>query len=146
MTRLDPQQIALGIQQPWIELILRGIKTIELRNMSTRQRGRIYLYASRRPSKHPAAPQAIEQHGLSLDELPAGVLVGSVEIVDVVRALPEHAEAACVAASLLTKTYGWVLARPERFKVPVAIEYLPYGVWFYPFQRKSKAKARKKRG
>ena len=37
---------ALTIRQPWAKLILRGIKTIEVRSRLTRVRGRVYIYAS----------------------------------------------------------------------------------------------------
>ena len=38
---------ALSIRQPYAELILRGIKTVELRSRSTRIVGeRFYIYAS----------------------------------------------------------------------------------------------------
>lgn len=40
--------LALSIRQPWAELILRGIKTIEYRSRPTRIIGqRFYIYASR---------------------------------------------------------------------------------------------------
>jgi len=52
---INADRIALGIQQPWVELILRGVKTLEIRSQPTRQRGTIYLYASKRPSALPAA-------------------------------------------------------------------------------------------
>src|SRR3954469_15009976 len=41
---------ALSIRQPYAELILRGIKTVEYRSRATRIIGqRFYLYASRSP-------------------------------------------------------------------------------------------------
>ncbi len=41
---------ALSIRQPYAELILRGIKTIEYRSRRTRITGeRIYIYAARKP-------------------------------------------------------------------------------------------------
>ena len=43
----DPNLIALGIRQPWAELILRGVKTIEVRSRDTDVRGPIYIYATR---------------------------------------------------------------------------------------------------
>lgn len=43
----DLERIALGVHQPWAELILRGAKTIELRRTSTTRLERIYLYATK---------------------------------------------------------------------------------------------------
>ncbi|WP_084604451.1 ASCH domain-containing protein [Desulfonatronum thioautotrophicum] len=41
----DPVQIALSIRQPWVELILPGHKTIEVRSWPTRHRGPLWLHA-----------------------------------------------------------------------------------------------------
>src|SRR5579863_360561 len=76
----DPAIIALGVRQPWVELILRGIKTIEVRSQDTRVRGTIYLYASKKFSELPAAIDAAHKHDLDCASLPTGLLVGSVEI------------------------------------------------------------------
>lgn len=57
-THPDHELIALGVRQPWAELILRGVKTIEVRTVDTRQRGTIYLYASKKFTDHPAATAA----------------------------------------------------------------------------------------
>lgn len=137
MADLDHNRPALGIRQPWAELILRGIKTLEIRSTSTRIRGPIYIYASRRPSTLPAAQTAIKKHRLQLDELPTGLLVGSVELVDSTPARGRDAPAACVPREYLNRRHAWHLANPRRFKQPVEVRYLPYGVWFYPFRRKT---------
>jgi len=63
---LDRQRIAIGIRQPWAELILRGIKTVEIRSTGTNQRGTIYVYASRRPSEGALAQAALRRHDLDL--------------------------------------------------------------------------------
>lgn len=137
MTNLDYDRPALGVRQPWAELILRGIKTLEIRSTATRIRGPIYIYASRRRSTLPAAEKVIENHRLHIDDLPTGLLVGSVELVDSTPARGRHAPAACVPREFLTSRHAWHLANPRRFKHPVEVKYLPYGVWFYPFRRKT---------
>lgn len=133
----DPSLIALGIQQPWAELILRGIKTVEVRSTETRVRGPIYLYASKQPSKLPAALMAIEEHGLDLDDLPRGLLVGTVEIADCRPCRAEDAGASCLPHTLLPHRLAWRLTNPQRLPEPLPVRFLPYGVWFYPFRRKS---------
>src|SRR5205823_10889674 len=87
---------ALSIRQPYAELILRGIKTVELRSRSTSIVGeRFYIYACKTKAKRPiwsddlrvGKPPAwlielaeqvkmIEPGAL----LPTGVIVGSAEI------------------------------------------------------------------
>ena len=132
----NPDLIALGIQQPWVELILRGIKTIEVRSQATKVRGTIYLYASKKHSSLPAASVQVKQHQLPLEELPCGLLVGTVDIVDCVPCHSKDATAACVPADLLKNHYAWKLAHPVRLEKPLKVKFLPYGVWFYPFKRR----------
>lgn len=132
----NPDQIALGIQQPWIELILRGIKTLEIRSQPTQIRGPIYLYASRRFSTLPAAALAAAAADIDLEQLPLGLLVGSVNIVDCRPATPRDAAASCVPRELLANHFAWVLDQPVRFDQPAPVRFLPYGVWFYPFKRR----------
>jgi hypothetical protein len=147
MTRPHPDHDvpALGIQQPWAELILRGIKTVELRSVDTNIRGRIYLYTSKRFSEIPPAREAIDRYELDVDALPRGLLVGSVEIVGTMKCDPAHAEAAAVPASYLDGHYAWELRNAERFDTPLPVRFLPYGMWFYPFQRRGSRPARSRR-
>jgi len=66
----DQNVVVLGIRQPWVEWILRGIKTIEVRSRQTVRRGPINLYASKKVAGTQAATAAIEKYGLDLDSLP----------------------------------------------------------------------------
>jgi len=134
----DPNRLALGIRQPWAELILRGIKTIEVRSLDTQVRGPIYVYASKKLSDHPAAEAAIEQFRLDIDSLPRGVVVGTVDLHETAPATPADAVAACLPAPALEGRWCWHLQQAERFAEPLAVRFLPYGVWFYPWKRKSK--------
>lgn len=138
---IDPQRIALGIQQPWAELIVRGIKSIEVRSQPTRVRGSISIYASKRVSSLDAARVAIEQHRLDVDRLPKGLLVGTVDVVDCRPCLPADAALSGVPAELLVGQYAWILANHQRFAAPVPVRFLPYGVWFYPFRRRTQEDA-----
>jgi len=127
--------LALTIQQPWAELILQGIKTIEVRSLKSRPR-LIYLYTSRKHSSSSAAQVAIEEHGIEIDSLPTGHVVGTVEIVECRKSLPADSVAACVPEAALADRQAWVLANPKRCK-PMPAKFIPYGMWFYPFKRKS---------
>lgn len=133
----DRERIALGIRQPWAELILRGIKTIEVRSLPTRVRGPIYLYTSRKIADIPAAQAAIEQHDLNRDAFDCGLIVGSVNIIDSRPCVPADERAACVPAKLLDGRQAWILANPVRLETPLRPRFLPYGVWFYPFRRRN---------
>src|ERR1700677_506237 len=95
---------ALSIRQPYAELILRGIKTAELRSMSTTIVGeRFFIYACKAKAKQPiwsddlrvGTPPAwmielaeqvklIEPELLRGAILPTGVIVGSA-VIDYVK-------------------------------------------------------------
>jgi len=136
---LDPEMIALSLQQPWGELILRGLKTIEVRAVSTNQRGRIGLYVGQKFSRHACAVEQLGRTGVVREELPFGRLIGTVELVDVTVAKASDSKAACVPPELLHGQYAWHLRHPVRFPEPVAVRFLTYGVWFYPFWRRNGA-------
>ena len=132
----DKDRIALGIRQPWAELILRGRKTLEIRSRPTEVRGPIYLYAGKTLSDVPEAKETCLEEGFGIESPPRGKLVGSVSIVGCRRTRPEDAEAACVPGRLLEDHYAWELADPVRLPEPARPRFLPYGVWFYPFKRR----------
>jgi len=138
----NKQLIALGVRQPWAELILRGIKTIEVRSQGTQRRGTIYLYSSKKLSDLPAAAVAAEKYGIDPETLPMGRLVGTVEILDSTIAEPAHTGKACVPPEVLVDQFAWHLRNPQRLDEPLAVRFLPYGVWFYPFRRKNAPNAK----
>jgi hypothetical protein len=105
---------ALSVRQPYLELILAGRKTIEYRSRATSVRERVYLYAS----KIPGPPEAFEEAGWSRDDLPCGVILGSVEIIDCSRG---------------KDFYEWQLARPRRLKTPLKPTRRPQPMFFFPF-------------
>jgi hypothetical protein len=134
---------ALSIRQPYAELILRGIKTAELRSFSTNIVGeRFYIYACKAKAK-PAVPvwsddlragsppewmiELAEQVKLikadALGELPTGVIVGSAVIERVTPPDPRDSAA----------LFRWHLInveRAKRFRKPTGH---PQPVWFKPF-------------
>ena len=131
------------MRQPWVELILRGVKTIEVRSQNTRVRGIIYLYASKKFSELPAAKAAARRHDFDFTGLSTGRLVGSVEIFNARPATPRDATAACVPAGLLSQKFAWELRNPVRFIEPMGVRFLPYGIWFYPYRRRAGRPARR---
>jgi hypothetical protein len=142
--QIDPDRIALGIQQPWAELILRGIKTLEVRSQPTRQRGTIYLYASKRASQLPAASAAASRHGIAVESLAFGVLVGTVNLIGCRPCQSRDHKSACVPPQLVAGQFAWELAEPTPLAVPLAVRFLPYGVWFYPFKRRPDGQRRRR--
>lgn len=123
---------ALSIRQPYAELILRGIKTVEYRSRSTRIVGqRFHIYASKSPAKtiwsrDLAMPgEALPEWMIELaeqvkliapgTELPTGVIVGSAVIERV---------------SQIGSIYRWHLRDVERATTFVKPERHPQPVWF----------------
>ena len=78
--------VALSIRQPWVDLILRGIKTIEVREWEVKRRGPFLIHSARAFDW-----RSMELFGYEeLDDLPRGGIVGYAEIVDVVRLWPQE--------------------------------------------------------
>jgi predicted transcriptional regulator len=140
---------ALSIRQPYAELILRGIKTVELRSISTAIIGeRFYIYASKSKATPPKliwsddlradAPPAwmielaqqvkmIEPELLTAG-LPTGVIVGSavIERVSRVESIPS-------INNQQSTVFRWHLINVERAKTLRKPMRQPQPVWFRPF-------------
>ena len=73
--------VALSIRQPWIDMILRGVKTLEIRTWKVQRRGLIALHAPRRIDF-----SAAYLYGYSSPwTLARGKVVAVAEIVDVIE-------------------------------------------------------------
>lgn len=108
---------ALSIRQPHAEAIMRGVKKIEYRSGPTKIRGRILIYASLGRYSAKAETEMMADYGIrdvTCDELPRGVLIGSVELFD------------CDGGD-------WHVRKPERAEKLVPPTKQPQPVWFYPF-------------
>jgi hypothetical protein len=73
--------VALSIRQPWIDMIVRGVKTMEIRNWMVKRRGLIVLHAPRRIDFGAAYFYGYKQPWT----LPRGKLIALAEITDVVE-------------------------------------------------------------
>jgi len=98
----DMNDMALVVKQPWIDLILSGTKTWEIRAVPTRLRRRIYL----------------AQSG-------TGCLVGRVRVVDCLELahdeLPLYVDKHCIRDCSIVcyaRVFAWVLEGAERFAIP----------------------------
>jgi hypothetical protein len=108
---------ALSIRQPHAEAIMRGVKKIEFRSRPTNVRGRVFIYASLGRYSAKDESEMMADYGIkdvTCDELPRGVLIGSVELFD------------CDSGN-------WHVRKPERAEKLVSPIKQPQPVWFYPF-------------
>ncbi|MEZ6051277.1 MAG: hypothetical protein R3C02_07820 [Planctomycetaceae bacterium] len=113
---------ALSFSPPDAEAILRGFKTVEVRNRRTTILGRIYVYASHGQGSDEEEAAILQQHGIT-DVVPArlirGMVLGTVELHD---CTPEDS------------CYRWHYRNPERWKRPKLPERKAQGAWFTPFK------------
>ena len=106
----------ISVRQPFVEQIFLGTKKFEYRSRLTHVRERVYIYASKRPRP----PIDWRRMKVTVDRLPLGKVVGTVEIVGCQRRGRE---------------YAWKLEAPRRLRKPVAPKQHPQPIWFYPFGR-----------
>ena len=69
---------AISIRQPYVELILRGVKRYEFRSRPTNIRERVYLYAAQQPAD---SRQQWRKARARPGSLRTGAILGTVEIV-----------------------------------------------------------------
>jgi hypothetical protein len=111
-----PSGSAISIRQPYVEEILLGKKKFEYRNQKTHKRGRVYLYAA----KGAGDLARYKKLGVEPGDLPVGVIVGSVEVVDCIYFEDEN-------------LYGYKLKNPRRYRKHLTPRNRPQPVWFFPF-------------
>lgn len=98
----------LSVKQPWAWAILHAGKDVENRPRLTNIRGRIRIHASASPPTAEALKEARRILRVAPpDDLPTGVILGSVEIVDCCQGSPSPWAA--------PGKYPWILAEPRTF-------------------------------
>jgi hypothetical protein len=111
-----PIERAISIRQPFVELILQGRKTEEYRSKPTNIRERVYLYASLQPFD---SEDEWAKVGCEPGQLPVGLILGSVDIVD------------CRLTSD-GDSYAYVLRDPQRITPPLKATNQPQPVFWRP--------------
>lgn len=107
---------AFSVRQPFAELIMQGVKTEEYRTIPTNIRERIYIYASNTLVNDEGG---IERTKKTINELPLGIIVGSIELI------------ACTRSK--ERGFIWKLKNPIRLEHPIKPKNKPQPVWFRPF-------------
>jgi hypothetical protein len=125
-------RIALSVRQPWAWAIIHGGKDVENRSAAAvrhglkTRRGRIAIHAAKGMTKHEyAAARDFMQRKIGIDcpepaDLLRGGIIGSVEVVDVVK---KH------TSPWFFGLYGLVLKDPKPCKFIPAIGKLGYFEW-----------------
>jgi hypothetical protein len=128
-----PATRALNVSQPWAELILRGLRTLEVRKRATTIRERVQIYAGDAEIPSYQRQYVREQYGIETNLLPRQHLLGSVEIVGCRPLLLQDYPAACQPISRTGGLHAWLLANPRRaleWHVPT---HTPRSDFFKPF-------------
>lgn len=124
---------ALSVRQPWAELILLGHKTIEVRSRRTNLRERVFIYAGLNRIEPQEEDRIAREYEIEVDDLPRGVLVGTVEIVGCRLLEGDDSQAACFEITVSHGFYGWLLARPRRAESLLKPKNQPQPMFFNPF-------------
>jgi ASCH domain len=109
--------LAISIRQPWAELILRGVKEIEIRSWDDAYRGDLYLHTGKRPDGY-----RILEFGMG--ELFLGGYVGVIEVAAIIpfsearweEWRPKHLDNGRFQSGL----YAWIIRNPRRFQHPIS--------------------------
>lgn len=103
---------ALSVRQPWAELILRGVKSVENRTWTTPWRGLLIVHAGQRWD--PAGAATAAARGVSVDPTAPRGYLGVAVLVDV------HPDTGCCRPWGEPGAFHWLLVRPRRFTTAVA--------------------------
>jgi len=140
--------LALSIRQPFAELILRGIKSIEYRSRPTRVIGqRFYIYASKagaRSQQTGNRSEGIWSRELEVPVADSPTLAQMVAIASAMRVFPMDLPTGVIVGSAVIDRvtrdeesagglYRWHLTgveRAKRLRKPIGH---PQPVWFRPF-------------
>lgn len=112
--------LALSVQQPWAWAIMAGIKPVENRTWRTNYRGELVIQASLSVRRDQAARDQIATLGHVVpEELPRGVLLGTVELVDCIPSAEALARFGAAWVDIVPGGWCWIVRKPRLLRVPV---------------------------
>jgi hypothetical protein len=107
---------AISIRQPWAELILRGVKTIEIRDWERDYRGDLYLHTGK-----VADGYRIFEFGMP--DVFRGGYIGIIELVTILPFTSESWKAwqpkHLSDHHFIPGTFAWVVQNSRRFQEPI---------------------------
>lgn len=129
----DAPRSALSVRQPWAELILRGTKTIEVRNRPTNVRGRVYLYAGQKLPDGWTEDECEERLGCPLKNIARGKLVGIINITGCRPLRESDSDAAGFEIDDAEGELAWLVEPVSRLEKPIKPKRQPMPSFFFPF-------------
>lgn len=110
---------ALSILQPWAWAIMAGIKPVENRGWLTNYRGVLAIQAGVGRRADLSGLEAIKRNGFAVPEnLPRGVLLGTVELVDCLTQPGALARFGSAWVDPHPDAWCWVLKNPRLLREP----------------------------
>ncbi len=134
----NTSSLALSVRQPYAELILRGIKTVEYRSRATRIVGeRFHLYAAGKKWNGANAKPIWSRDLSTAGEPPPWML----ELADALRLFSHELPTGVIVGSAVIEKvdqrddgmFQWHLVEVERAKTFRKPKQHPQPVWFEPF-------------
>lgn len=119
---------ALTIDPVWAWAIMFGPKRVENRTWATSHRGPLLIHAGQNRSREPAARADLERLGVEVpQDIPRGVILGTVDLVDVVRILGQYQhllmdefdEHKIIEDPFAHGPYCWILRDPKPLPEPI---------------------------
>ncbi len=119
---------AITIDPVWAWAIMHGPKRVENRTWATSHRGPLLIHAGSNTSREAAARAELARLGIDVpEEIPRGAILGTVELVDVVRYPDQDADGRLfdddphdlAADPLATGPVCWILRNPRPLPAPI---------------------------
>lgn len=119
---------ALSLWQPWATLCILGEKEYETRSWGTAYRGPLIIHAAKSNdglsiiNDHPFRAALHSQHWNHITDIPRGVALGVVDLVDCIQMTPELIGRITMKESFFGDwkpgRYAWKLANPRPYITP----------------------------
>jgi len=107
---------ALSVRQPWANLLVWGLKTIEVRSWSTNYRGPLLIHASKKVDE-------IGNKRFPMNNQALGAVVGQVDLIDVkpftVELWSDLADSHLDLGPYFSGLYAWYVTNPIPFDEPI---------------------------
>ena len=109
--------LALSVRQPWANLIVLGLKDIEIRTWATKYRGRLLIHAGMTFDR-------VAMWRFPMETVPRGAIIGSVKLAEILRftrkTWKEEGDRHLDTGQFPLETaYAWILEDQRPFSEPI---------------------------
>ena len=109
--------LALSVRQPWANLIVLGLKDMEIRTWATKYRGRLLIHAG-------TTFDRVAMWRFPMETVPRGAIIGSVKLAEILRftrkTWKEEGDRHLDTGQFPLETaYAWILEDQRPFSEPI---------------------------